>query len=130
MNRISKSDLSLFILIIMIIYMMLDNSINQEKVMILGHYLGALMAAISLIFYFITYRFYKYFILFVLLLGTFNLIFFTNPVHTLNFRLEVLKNVSSGLYLQTLSFVLFIFHLVLNSRMFFRDVKSFFDRQS
>ncbi len=130
MNRISKSDLSLFILIIMIIYMMLDNLVNQEKVMILGHYLGALMAAISLVFYFITYRFYKYFILFVLLLGTFNLIFFTNPVHTLNFRLEVLKNVSSGLYLQTLSFVLLIFHLVLNSRMFFRDVQSFFDRQS
>lgn len=129
MKRISRSDLSFFILIIMTLFMLLDNFMSPDKVMILGHYLGASMAALSLVFYFTAYRYFKYLMLFVLLLGTFNLIYFSNPVYTLNIRLEVFKNVSGGLYFQTASLLLLFIHLVLNARLFYRDLRSLFDNQ-
>lgn len=127
MKRSISKDFPFYILLIISLLTVIDSVIDNDKVMLLKHYFGIGSVLLSLIVYFVSYRVYKYIFTIVLFIGTFNIIYFTNPVYSISFGFKFLsKYAVNTLSIQSLAIVLLLIQVLVNRKEYFRKFVELF----
>lgn len=127
MKRSISKDFPFYILLIISLLTVIDSVIDNDKVMLLKHYFGIGSVLLSLIVYFFSYRVYKYIFTIVLFIGTFNIIYFTNPVYSISFKFKFLSKYEvNTLSIQSIAIVLFVIQVLVNRKEYFRKFVELF----
>ncbi len=117
--------LPLFLLTIIALYSLISGIII-EKPFTWYLYSGIISIAISLIFYFLKYRWFNYFFIIVLFLGSINVLHFTFNEVTITFSLSLFNFINlNTLEIQLLSLVLLLIFVTINIKRIISIVKGF-----
>jgi hypothetical protein len=127
MKRSISKDFPFYILLIIALVSVIDNIIDNEKFMLLKHYFGIGLLILSLVIYFVNYRGYKYIFTIVLFIGTFNIIYFTNPVYSISFGFKFLSKYEvNTLNIQSIALALLIIQVLVSRKEYYRKFMEFF----
>ena len=126
-KRSISKDFPFYILLVVSLVSVIDNIVDNEKTMLLRHYLGIGSLLLTLVIYFISYRVYKYVFTIVLLVGTFNVIYFTNPVYGIRFGFKFLSNYEVNTFgIQTIAILLLVIQISVNRKEYLRKIIELF----
>lgn len=117
--------LPLFLLTIIALYSLISGIII-EKPFTWYLFTGMISIVISLIFYFLKYRWYSYFFIIVLLLGSINVLHFTFNEITITFSISLFNFIDlNTIEIQLLSLVLLLIFITINIKRIISIVKEF-----
>jgi len=106
--------LPLFLLAIISLYSLI-NGIITEKLFTWHLYTGIISVFICLVIYIIKYKWYRYFFLVVLVIGSINIFHFTFYEVTINFSLTVFKFINiNTIEIQLLSLIALLLFVIIN----------------
>lgn len=117
MKHSIKKDFPFYVLVIVVALTVIDVFFDNEKSLLLKHYLGIGSVLVCLLLYFVSYKTYKYLWLFILILGSLNLVYFSNPVNSFTFSFKALNKYELNTFsIQTIPFLLLIIEIILNRK--------------
>jgi len=106
--------LPLFLLVIVSLYTLI-NGVITGKPFTWHLYTGIISIFICLVIYIVKYRWYKYFFMIVLIIGSINIFHFTFNEVTVSFSLSVFKIINlNTIEIQLLSLILLLFFVIIN----------------